>query len=201
MISKYHQLCESLLNLREQEERTWYHISTTDFGPEVKFLPREPTSSCQGEPDTPRICVSPSLAGCLVAGVVGFSFPNTIYVYTTHAPAVPATGVFDAEVTEEHWILQPAIFKKVGQLDVQNINGEAIHEMQKVALPYYEEDPSYYHHIRAKELMEEWLKTYNAVSLEPAMAEAEEDNEPTDEVPSVPAPGNFHQYTNCKRKS
>lgn len=199
MISKYHQLCESLLNLQEQEERTWYHISRKDFGPEVKFLPRTPITACQGEPDTPRICVSPSLAGCLVAGVIGFICDKHIYIYATHAHAVPAYEVFDADVTEEHWILKPAIFKKVGQLKVDDVDSEAKQLMKLVNMPYLEEDDMI-NHSRAKQEMEDWLKTVD-LSLEPAMAEAEEDIEPTDEIPSVPAPGNFHQYINCKRKS
>jgi len=220
----------------QRGEDIYYHVTTQDFGPVVEFTPRRPQSACPGEPDDPRICVSPSLAGCLVAGTFGWNYVGTVNVYATHAKAKPVSSadVFDAEVTEEHWITEPAVFVKVYEIEsIVDIASKGVKDLMfRVDMPYEDDDDeSYYAHMEAKELVEREIadieeevhmransllgKIIPRVKDIPgqglfyfAQEELDSDNDNDKEleeaedknrkkIPSVPAPGNFHQAIPC----
>lgn len=156
-----------LLEEMTRGKNIYYHLTTKDYGPIVEFYPRRPESAFEDEPDDPRICVSPSLAGCLVAGSFAWNEDYTIYVYATKTEARPITSeeVFDADVTEEHWIEEPAVFVKVGEIPMFHISSDAKSNMAAVNMPYIvpdEEDEweesSYWDHIRAKEAVEQDIR-------------------------------------------
>lgn len=196
MRSNYHQLCDSFFQIFEMTQVPMLHISRQDHGDKVKFLPRKPHSAHDSEPDTPRICVSPSLAGCLVAGVIPMYRDYTvIYVYQTKSPVVSTEGVFDQKATEEHWILQPAIFEKIGEFTLGEIPKVWRMKMEELFqnFPYTAEVEK--KHLQLKQELEQWLQE-NPV-LEPALVEADEFDDDED-IPTVPAPGNFHQHTSRK---
>lgn len=157
---------ERLLELVERGRDIFYHLTPDDYGPVVEFYPRRPYTALLGEPDDPRICVSPSLAGCIVAGSFSLlpHMNEKLYVYATKAKAQPVDSgeVFDADVTEEHWIMEPAVFVLVGEIDVsKDISPEVNDYMIKVPMPYerYDEEDEeyegegtpYMNHMAAKE--------------------------------------------------
>jgi len=223
---------DSFLKLYEtlvEKKGVFYHISPEDLGAEVEFTPRRPVRALPEEPDTPRICVSPSIAGCLVAGVSDPSDWSEFFVYSTEADAIPAEGVFDSVVTEEHWILEPTVFYRIGRIDTGKIPFEAIQYMGEVQMPYEipsedeidtEEGSSYEYHCIAKEIIEDAMgdifdklkRGKSSVKSKPKHAvdqgEPEDDFEEEPEegeveekaIPSVPAPGNFHQVMRRKKR-
>jgi len=148
----------------------YYHLTPDDYGPVVEFYPRKPRSACTGEPEDARICVSPSLAGCVVAGSFSLTSNAVLHVYATRAKAEPVDikDVFDADVTEEHWIMDPAVFVKVGELDLDaDVSNETKDAMKYVAMPYerydeedeeYDGEPTLYmRHMAAKDEAEQDL--------------------------------------------
>lgn len=91
---------------------TWYHVSTENLGKSVTMHPRTPLTISDGESKTPRICVCPSVAQCLIA------MPGTgdrVYIYAAKGTPRPAPrSVWDRATTEEHWFLDPVEFTRVG---------------------------------------------------------------------------------------
>lgn len=93
------------------EKRFWFHITEENWGSKVKLYPRRCLrGESVGEPDTPRICVCPSMIKCYIA--TNWEVANR-YVYRTvrRCSAVPAVGVYDSHITNEHWLLKPTTFK------------------------------------------------------------------------------------------
>ena len=101
---------------------TVYHISTKYLGKTVTFSPRKPLSMADGEPDTLRICVCPTLGGCYRACQVlepynlmgNNGFIEAHHVYRAEVDKTyPAKQVTDAKYTGERWLLQPIVFTHV----------------------------------------------------------------------------------------
>ena len=61
------------------------------------------------EPPIPRICISPTMAQCLLAMGMYIETPekwNKLYVYRPHNyKRILAHSVHDAHLTDEHWII------------------------------------------------------------------------------------------------
>ena len=122
----------------------YYHITRKDWPRQIHLLP-----SIQGafrsfmEPKTPRICVCPTPAHCLIATPF---VPGNVNIYRTlrKCNVKEPHGVLDAVVTLEKWRVEPTWFIKVGeistdilkQMDLLTILGTvwAI-DRQKEALP------------------------------------------------------------------
>lgn len=123
----------------------WYHVSKRFLGNEFVFKPKLPeTAVIEREGDTPRICVSDSIAKCLRAIDSGdnltlksiiinfsdlkdeFSFETeedlyaknfrTPAIYVTEETPILPPDISDFRFNNEHWFLQPTKFKFVGYL-------------------------------------------------------------------------------------
>jgi len=72
---------------------------------------------CDDEPDFPKICVAPTVPGCLVA-LPASCWYSMIYVYRTAEPvrSVKPWDVVDADVTGERWIVEDCDFIQVGKI-------------------------------------------------------------------------------------
>lgn len=90
---------------------------------------------------TPRVCFSPSIEGCLNAIINEKGrmhlHNETLYVYIPEKPIkeyktktnrqiLKDGDIFDANVTQEMWILEPVKLKYVGSIVVDKITGEHI---------------------------------------------------------------------------
>lgn len=179
----------------------YFHMTTMDYGDMVEFTPRKPHCAVEGEPDDPRICVSPSLAGCLVAGSFRLKFVDNIFVYATtaRAHAISDDLVFDAEVTEEHWIEEAVIFTKVGTIDGAKVPELAMDEMDHVAFPYdaregevdeYGENTSYGHHMAAKDVVEDEMGSIFQEIEKEAKMKFKDDVIPR--IEDIPGQGKFY---------
>lgn len=104
----------------------FYHVTPEWWGPSRTLTPLssdDPRVSQRGykEPKTPRICVGPTVPQCFVA--IPYSRQKDYHIYRTEKPvrAIPVGSdlVYDASVTEEHWLLEPTKFKFWGLVTVE----------------------------------------------------------------------------------
>ena len=127
----------------------YFHISTDPHLDEHELKPRIPSyltdkknqlnPDYPEEKDTKRICVSPSINGCLQAILnmekVLMVNDTTFYVYTPEKPfdeykhktnkeLINERLVFDANVTKEAWILEPCKMKLYGVLRINKIRNK-----------------------------------------------------------------------------
>lgn len=103
-----------------------FHVSSNFLGNEWVAYPRIPDRAMEGEDKvTPRICVSPSIKGCLLAidGIKSLGLSGVLadesgwFIYKTEAKAIDASNfVPDAYLTEECWITDSCRFKLAGQV-------------------------------------------------------------------------------------
>lgn len=96
----------------------WFHITGQKWGNQITLYPRIPQTLSTDEegrplePLTPRICVAPTISGCLSAINAGnYDDPMIVYHTAEKIPASPA-DVPDGKITKEHWILTPCKFVK-----------------------------------------------------------------------------------------
>lgn len=90
---------------------------------------------------TPRVCFSNSIEGCLNAIINDVGrlelAGKTLYVYTPEKPIssykhktnkqiIKDGDIFDANITNEMWILEPVQLKYVGSIVVDKVNGEHV---------------------------------------------------------------------------
>lgn len=80
-----------------------YHCSHINHGSELVVRRQFPRLMADGEPKTPRLCVSPTVPQCLSARL----FLSSIWVYRTPKPCrgVTPSGVWDSVLTDERWLL------------------------------------------------------------------------------------------------
>ena len=106
--------------------RYWYHISTTlrkrleYLTPWDNFHSGTVNRSC-GEPNTKRVCVSPSVEHCLTAVPYCPGDKFTIYRTARKCVANKPEGVHDAHITNEGWIQAPTMFVRVGVLSLPDL--------------------------------------------------------------------------------
>jgi hypothetical protein len=104
--------------------RFWYHISTTLNRKEILLKPRDNDSGFNRsyyEPNTERICVTPSLEQCIVA--VPYYYDTIFSVYKTKYKEIAERpiDIFDSKITQEGWLIKPTIFTKIGKLNIDQI--------------------------------------------------------------------------------
>jgi len=101
-------------------KRYYYHITNEPWKNTVRLYPRETGDNRdEREPKTARICVAPTIEGCLVAMYVNRSmFGEYVYLYRTKnkVTARKSTGIMDSHITGEKWIVRPTTFVKIGEL-------------------------------------------------------------------------------------
>jgi hypothetical protein len=118
----FEELIESMLH-ESGKIGKFYHVSPIDFGAMVEFSPRPPINQSWAEPNSPRICVSDTVEGCLVAigNVLGDDEVWVVYVYRTAEPVevTKPINVVDAEVTGEMWIDKNTTFERVRKIDLR----------------------------------------------------------------------------------
>jgi len=95
----------------------WYHCTQTNHGDRWVPSLRCPKNIGRTEPKTPRLCVSPWVPECFVA--VLFEKPGPVWVYRTikRYSGIPAARhVWDADLTQEHWLIPPVVLERVGSI-------------------------------------------------------------------------------------
>lgn len=95
--------------MKLDRRRYWLHCTQDDHGQAWDFELKAPRLMGTGEPPTPRLCVAPSIARCMVGALPNRDHP--LYVYKT---ATPRKGinpginlVHDCWLTAEHWLVTP----------------------------------------------------------------------------------------------
>ncbi len=97
----------------------FYHITDENWGKKKKLVPRDNDhpnvcNRCEEEPNTPRICVCPTVAKCLSA----VELSGNVRIYRTYRPcrAHYPRRVSDSRITKERWLFRPTVFVRVGSL-------------------------------------------------------------------------------------
>lgn len=94
----------------------YYHITENNWGKQKTLLPRS-NGDNRGveESKTPRICVSPSIAQCMVAI---YCYGNDWFVYRTKKKvnAKEPISIADAHITDEKWLCKKTAFVRVGKI-------------------------------------------------------------------------------------
>lgn len=97
---------------------TLYHLSAVPLGPRVVLRPRRPRDPMIGESSrVQRVCVSPTIRGCLTALQGAYYNRGRWYVYQLDVPedlVVDPIRVPDARLTGERWLLEPVEACHVG---------------------------------------------------------------------------------------
>jgi len=106
--------------------RYLYHITLEkNWGNRIKLTPRNYSIyRASDEPDVPRICVCPTIEGCINAIWPCYSSPyNNISIYRTlrKVHSFKPKGVTDANITGERWILKPTVFYLIGKIKGSDI--------------------------------------------------------------------------------
>lgn len=98
----------------------YYHITQKKWPERVKLIPRsEGEHRLDNEPLIERICVSPTIEGCLVALGSCLLLSRPIYIYRTikKVSVKNPYRVLDSHVTKEKWIIKPIKFMKIGKIN------------------------------------------------------------------------------------
>lgn len=122
-----------------------YHITCDEWPEETILQPRTPERGVGcGEPDTPRICVCPSLVGCILACGPDFAwFAKYIYQAVEPFSVAQPCDVFDSEITQELWITTPTKFVRVSHLNLRKLPNFLTLRAEQIA--------------KAKPIVEDWL--------------------------------------------
>jgi hypothetical protein len=107
------------------EPRYWYHVSSTLVKPLVILRPwtnEDGFNRTDSEPNTPRICVAPTIEQCLVA--IPYRSVGDYTIYRTKAPkrAARPRKVYDASVTQEGWLQETTAFIKIGTFPMEEFS-------------------------------------------------------------------------------
>lgn len=104
------------------EKKTMYHVSGSDIQVSPTgiamlrpFDSNDPHVIHRGgeEPDVSRLCVAPSIFGCLIALSWSEHDSDILKIYKTLTPVRTSKpfGVIDAHLTGERWITKPTPFR------------------------------------------------------------------------------------------
>lgn len=94
----------------------YYHITTKAWPDELTLSPRKyGVNRGEDEPNISRICVAPTVEGCLTALGSCLTGSSNIYIYRTvrKVKAIKPNSVVDAKITGEMWLLRPIKFKYI----------------------------------------------------------------------------------------
>ncbi len=116
------------------EKNYYYHVTMNpEWGQEVTLIPRsDGLFRHHLEPKTPRICVAPTVAQCLIALNPESFLEEKIYIYQTkekvNAVRAKSKVITDAHITDEMWLLEKTDFGFIGEMDgndfLENVWGE-----------------------------------------------------------------------------
>lgn len=101
----------------------YYHLSAENLGAEVTLTPRIPSNGAIGEErETPRISVALDIEDCILGKTWVHATGRTFYVYELRSRVdveePPRWAVPDSGDTREHWVTEPARFRRVGTVVV-----------------------------------------------------------------------------------
>jgi len=85
-----------------------FHCTTDYHGDVWEPEPRTPSHRAECEPDTPRVCVAPTVASCFAARLFA---PEAVAVYRSRAKPEQPVGVWDQCITGEMWYTRPVKFR------------------------------------------------------------------------------------------
>lgn len=100
--------------------RFYYHVTNQDFGKEVVLIPRKyGDNRSDEEPQLPRICVAPTIEGCLISlGLNCIDVDKQLNIYRTKykVETMKPYDVCDAYITGERWVVDPTSFVRYGTI-------------------------------------------------------------------------------------
>lgn len=108
------------------KKQYYYHITDENWGNHIVLNPRKDGDNRDPkEPLTSRICVCPTIEGCLIA--IYLQDMRTINVYRTEKEVLAENPyqVLDAHITGEKWLTKPTKFIYIGNLDKTLIDPES----------------------------------------------------------------------------
>lgn len=131
----------------EHHNKLYFHLSPDSYLDGQVFKPRVPEYLDRYDPEdknfendtTPRVCLSPSIEGCLNGIMVNMPRVNVMpakstrfYVYIPEKPfheykhktnkeLIRDKDIFDASVTQEVWILEPVRMKLYGVIEIDSV--------------------------------------------------------------------------------
>lgn len=114
----------------KKRRRHFYHCTDQNRGDTWTAARVPPIFIGDSEPDTPRLCVCRTVAGCFAARL----FAKTdVYVYKTaiKRSGIKPVRVFDSLITGERWIIPP-----VEMVFVRKIPAELVADMTEDARAY-----------------------------------------------------------------
>jgi hypothetical protein len=104
--------------------RYYYHVTQEEWPNKIKLRPRSfGDNRSDDEPTDSRICVAPTIEGCLVALGLCLSDCSNTYVYRTvrKVLAKKPYNVVDASISGEAWLTKPTTFKLYGEIVHENL--------------------------------------------------------------------------------
>lgn len=115
----------------------FYHVSKDPHISETVVYPRIPTYRMEGEDQSvPRICVSPSILGCLNA-VDQLEVNGVVYIYTCESNVFcqpSCQQVADQHLTGEMWITEAVKIEYYQQIIIKE---KIMREVDGCLIPYY----------------------------------------------------------------
>ena len=102
-------------------KRILYHCSEIDHGEHLTVVRKTPKFPSSEEPPVPRLCVSPTVPGCLAGRL--FDGLNPVHVYATPKPVrgITPRNVWDEPITKERWLIPPAVLHRVATIPVEDV--------------------------------------------------------------------------------
>ena len=100
------------------KQRRWVHLSSINHGDEW-IADRMTPLHGDSEPDTPRLCVCPSIAGCMTAALFSRGHPVHVYLTEPRRAIKPGRQGWDSAITGEVWIVPPVRLVRVGEISAQ----------------------------------------------------------------------------------
>jgi len=105
--------------------RQYYYHVTQKIWPYKKLLKPKSYGSNRGddEPTDRRICVAPTIEGCLLALGSCLDCYNRAFVYRTSNKVIAKKpyDVDDAKITGEMWLIRPTSFEQYGEILIGNL--------------------------------------------------------------------------------
>lgn len=110
-----------------------YHLSAWYLGQNPILAPKLPRDPMPFENlSIKRICVSPTVNGCLTALHTTFYNRGVWYVYRTNTQAIEPINVPDAYLTGEQWLINKTGFIYEGRIQVDVSCPLETNELQKI---------------------------------------------------------------------
>jgi hypothetical protein len=107
----------------KQRKRRWFHCTQDDRGQQWVAARIVPPLAGAGEPRTPRLCVAPTVAGCLAARL-WYRNMGPVVVYQTDPRSAIRPGfnrVWDAPLTGERWLVPPVTLHRVCEIPAKAV--------------------------------------------------------------------------------